>query len=99
MKQLKNKQIVLGITGSIAAYKACELTRLLVAAGADVRVVMSKAVGDVQIQDLQRKATEVAIRLFVLAGLVVTASTGLVFGITPARRAARLDPVLALARH
>ena len=43
MKQLANKRIVLGITGSIAAYKACELTRLLVSAGAEVRVVMTKA--------------------------------------------------------
>ena len=43
MKQLANKQIVLGITGSIAAYKACELVRLLVGAGAKVRVVMTKA--------------------------------------------------------
>ena len=41
MKQLANKQIVLGITGSIAAYKACELVRLLVDAGAEVRVVMT----------------------------------------------------------
>ena len=41
MKQLANKQIILGITGSIAAYKACELVRLLVDAGANVRVVMT----------------------------------------------------------
>jgi len=41
MKQLSNKQILLGITGSIAAYKACELVRLLVDAGANVRVVMT----------------------------------------------------------
>jgi len=43
MKQLANKQIVLGITGSIAAYKACELVRLLVDAGARVRVVMTRS--------------------------------------------------------
>ncbi len=43
MKQLANKQIVLGVTGSIAAYKACELVRLLVSAGADVRVVMTRS--------------------------------------------------------
>ena len=29
-------QILLGVTGGIAAYKACELTRLLVRAGHDV---------------------------------------------------------------
>jgi phosphopantothenoylcysteine decarboxylase / phosphopantothenate---cysteine ligase len=37
------KQILLGITGGIAAYKAAELTRLFVKAGADVRVVMTEA--------------------------------------------------------
>lgn len=43
MKQLANKQILLGITGSIAAYKACELVRLLRDAGSEVRVVMTQA--------------------------------------------------------
>jgi phosphopantothenoylcysteine decarboxylase/phosphopantothenate--cysteine ligase len=41
MLNLLNKRILLGITGGIAAYKAAELTRLLVKAGADVRVVMT----------------------------------------------------------
>jgi phosphopantothenoylcysteine decarboxylase/phosphopantothenate--cysteine ligase len=40
---LKNKNIVLGITGGIAAYKAAELTRLLIKEGANVRVVMTEA--------------------------------------------------------
>jgi phosphopantothenoylcysteine decarboxylase/phosphopantothenate--cysteine ligase len=40
---LKGKKILLGITGGIAAYKAAELTRLLVKAGADVRVAMTEA--------------------------------------------------------
>jgi phosphopantothenoylcysteine decarboxylase/phosphopantothenate--cysteine ligase len=35
------RTIVLGVTGSIAAYKACELVRLFVKNGDDVRVVMS----------------------------------------------------------
>ena len=39
---LQNKSIVLGISGGIAAYKAAELVRLLVKAGASVRVVMTK---------------------------------------------------------
>ncbi|WP_455199775.1 bifunctional phosphopantothenoylcysteine decarboxylase/phosphopantothenate--cysteine ligase CoaBC [Kaarinaea lacus] len=43
MKQLANKQILLGITGSIAAYKACELVRLLRDAGSEVRVVMTRS--------------------------------------------------------
>lgn len=38
---LENKKIVLGITGSIAAYKACILTRLLIKKGAEVQVVMT----------------------------------------------------------
>ena len=40
---LKGKHIVLGITGSIAAYKACTLIRLLVKAGAEVQVVITPA--------------------------------------------------------
>ena len=38
---LENKKIVLGITGSIAAYKACVLARLLIKKGAEVQVVMT----------------------------------------------------------
>lgn len=38
---LENKKVVLGITGGIAAYKAAELTRALIKAGAKVRVIMT----------------------------------------------------------
>ncbi|MCJ7765954.1 MAG: bifunctional phosphopantothenoylcysteine decarboxylase/phosphopantothenate--cysteine ligase CoaBC [Thiovulaceae bacterium] len=38
---LTGKKILLGVTGSIAVYKALELVRLFVKAGADVKVVMS----------------------------------------------------------
>lgn len=38
---MKGKHIVLGITGSIAAYKACQLIRLFVKAGAEVQVVIT----------------------------------------------------------
>lgn len=38
---LKGKHIILGITGSIAAYKSAMLCRLLVSAGAEVRVIMT----------------------------------------------------------
>ena len=37
------KQIVLGVTGGIAAYKAVELLRLLTKAGADVHVIMTRS--------------------------------------------------------
>lgn len=40
---LSGKKILLGITGSIAAYKAAMLVRLLVKAGAEVKVVMTPA--------------------------------------------------------
>jgi len=40
---LENKKIVLGITGGIAAYKAAELTRALIKAGAEVRVIMTRS--------------------------------------------------------
>ncbi|WP_165040869.1 bifunctional phosphopantothenoylcysteine decarboxylase/phosphopantothenate--cysteine ligase CoaBC [Dysgonomonas sp. ZJ709] len=40
---LKGKHIVLGITGSIAAYKAASLTRLLIKAGAEVQIVITPA--------------------------------------------------------
>ncbi len=40
---LKGKKIILGITGSIAAYKAAILVRLLVKEGAEVQVIITKA--------------------------------------------------------
>lgn len=40
---LHDKTVLLGVTGSIAAYKTCEVARLFVKAGADVHVVMSSA--------------------------------------------------------
>lgn len=40
---LKGKKIVLGVTGSIAAYKSAVLLRLLVKKGAEVQVLMTKA--------------------------------------------------------
>ena len=40
--KLKDKHILLGITGSIAAYKAAILVRLLVKEGAQVKVVMTE---------------------------------------------------------
>ncbi len=42
---MKNAKIVLGVSASIAAYKAVELVRLLVKEGAEVRVAMSANTG------------------------------------------------------
>src|SRR3990167_9853710 len=42
MNTLSNRKILIGITGSIAAYKACELVRILKQAGAKVRVVITQ---------------------------------------------------------
>ena len=41
--ELNGKHIVLGITGSIAAYKACLLIRMLIKEGAEVQVVITPA--------------------------------------------------------
>ncbi len=38
---LTGKTVLLGVTGSISAYKACDLARLFIKAGAEVHVVMS----------------------------------------------------------
>ena len=38
---INGKNILLGVTGGISAYKACELSRLLIKDGADVNVVMT----------------------------------------------------------
>ncbi len=43
---LQNKKILLGITGSIAAYKTAALVRLLVKQGAEVRIIMTAAAKD-----------------------------------------------------
>lgn len=41
--RLKGKKILLGVTGSIAAYKAATLTRLFVKEGAEVQIIMTPA--------------------------------------------------------
>lgn len=43
---LKGKKIILGITGSIAAYKSAVLTRLLIKAGAEVQILMTGSATD-----------------------------------------------------
>lgn len=43
LRFLAGKRILLGISGGIAAYKCCELTREFKKAGADVRIVMTSA--------------------------------------------------------
>ena len=57
---LAGKRIILGVTGSIAAYKAVYLLRLLIKEGASVRVIMTPAakefVGPVTFSALSGKA-------------------------------------------
>lgn len=43
MSILQNKKIIVGVTGSIAAYKSALLVRLLIKAGAEVQVIMTDA--------------------------------------------------------
>lgn len=43
---LSGKKIILGVTGSIAAYKSAMLVRLLIKAGAEVKVIMTESAKD-----------------------------------------------------
>ncbi|HNN31603.1 MAG TPA: flavoprotein, partial [Chitinophagaceae bacterium] len=43
---LQDKKILIGITGSIAAYKTILLVRMLVKAGADVKIVITPSAKD-----------------------------------------------------
>ncbi len=43
---LQGKRILLGVTGSIAAYKSAHLTRLLIKSGAEVQIIMSTSALD-----------------------------------------------------
>lgn len=46
MNVLQGKRILLGVTGSIAAYKTPHLVRLLKKSGAEVRVAVTRAGAD-----------------------------------------------------
>jgi len=58
-RPLEGRLILLGVTGSIAAYKSAELARALTAAGADVQVLMSHTaqqfIGPLTLQTLTRR--------------------------------------------
>ena len=58
-RPLEGRLILLGVTGSIAAYKAAELVRLLTAAGADVQVLMTHTaaafIGPLTLETLSRR--------------------------------------------
>ena len=64
MSDLSNKHIVLGLSGGIACYKAAELCRALVKAGATVQVVMTEAAAQfitpVTLQALSNRAVYVS---------------------------------------
>jgi phosphopantothenoylcysteine decarboxylase/phosphopantothenate--cysteine ligase len=46
MSMMKDKKILLGVSGGVGAFKACELLRLFVKADATVRVIMTKAASE-----------------------------------------------------
>jgi len=46
MERVLNRKVLLGVTGSIAAYKTAHLVRELVRAGAEVQVVMTRSAHD-----------------------------------------------------
>ncbi len=56
--ELRNKKILLGITGGIAAYKTCGLIRLLIKAGADVKVVLTPNAGNFVTETTLRTLTK-----------------------------------------
>lgn len=43
---LRGKRVILGVSGSIAAYKSAQVIRLLIKAGAEVKVLMTKSAHD-----------------------------------------------------
>jgi len=53
---MKNKKILIGVTGGIAAYKTCSLVNMFLKEGADVKVMMTEAatkfVGSLTFQSL-----------------------------------------------
>lgn len=65
MSRISGKTIILGVTGGIAAYKACEITRRLVSEGVTLQVIMTKNATEfispltLQILSRRRVATEV----------------------------------------
>jgi phosphopantothenoylcysteine decarboxylase/phosphopantothenate--cysteine ligase len=65
VNSLQDKRILLGVSGGIAAYKAAELARALVGAGAEVQVVMTEAatafVGPLTFQALTGRAVRTAL--------------------------------------
>ena len=59
-RPLEGRFVLLGVTGSIAAYKAAELVRLLTAAGAQTQVLMTRSatafIGPLTLETLSRRA-------------------------------------------
>jgi phosphopantothenoylcysteine decarboxylase/phosphopantothenate--cysteine ligase len=90
-RPLEGRLVVLGVTGSIAAYKAAELVRALVAAGAEVQPAMthsaSRFLGPLTLETLTRRRVQLD-PLELLAdsriGHVVAADTADVVVVAPA---------------
>ena len=59
MSNLEGRLILLGVTGSIAAYKSAELARALIGAGADVQTLLSRSasafIGALTLETLTRR--------------------------------------------
>jgi len=81
----KSKEVILGVTGSIAAYKACELINRLRERGINVTVVMTKEAQEfitpLTLQSLS--ANKVICDLFALAPLDSKRLTGLAENVNP----------------
>ena len=88
--RLEGRLIALGVTGSIAAYKAVELLRLLRAEGADVVALLTPAatafVGPLTFQALSRHAVETDVLALLpdgRIGHIVVADTGTTYAVRP----------------
>ncbi len=84
--------------GTIRLIFQTEGGHAVIAGGAVVGYVLGQA-GAAVIRQLYPSLPAFPPDWAVLAGLITAIGTGLLFGVLPARRAARMDPVQALSRH
>lgn len=70
MNELEGKNILIGVTGGIAAYKAVEIASRLKKLGADVRVIMTKAAAEFVAPRTFQETTKNAVSVEMFAGAV-----------------------------